>query len=87
MTSTKKRAAIAATLGVVALGGLLAVDIAQRPDSAPTVITCDDADPDGTLSTDPAHAEVWEMRRAQEEEREAKGALLDEACSPGGYVI
>lgn len=32
MTSTSKRAAVAATLGVVALGGLLAVDVAQRPE-------------------------------------------------------
>lgn len=31
MTSTKKRVAAAATLGVVTLGGLLAVDVAQRP--------------------------------------------------------
>lgn len=31
MTSTRKRAAIAVALGAVALGGLLAVDSAQRP--------------------------------------------------------
>lgn len=87
MTSTKSRVAIAATLGVVALGGLLAVDIAQRP--APTdepVNACSVDDIGGTLAGDHASydegdGEGW----TREQLDDARAALLAEC--PGGYVI
>lgn len=45
MTSTKKRAVVAVALGVVALGGLLAVDGAQRPTERANAASCETVEP------------------------------------------